>query len=150
MDYLERAIQLSLDAHSGQRYPSPEGEPYVLHPLRVMLAVEGVHAQTAAVLHDVIEDTAITLEQLEREGFPAVVLQTVDLLTHRAGETYDAYIERVAADPIATKVKLADIEDNLRNNRRLAATPAVVARIAQYERALTLLQDRPAGHQAPR
>jgi (p)ppGpp synthase/HD superfamily hydrolase len=146
MDYLERAIRLSLDAHSGQKYPSPEGEPYVLHPLRVMLAVDGVHAQTAAVLHDVIEDTAITLEQLEREGFPAVVLQTVDLLTHRVDETYDAYIERVATDPIAARVKLADLEDNLRNNRRLACTPAVVARIAQYERAMAFLQDRSAGH----
>lgn len=61
---LERAIQCALTAHAGQLYPAPEPEPYIQHPLRVMCAVEGAHAQIAAVLHDVIEDTAITLADL--------------------------------------------------------------------------------------
>jgi (p)ppGpp synthase/HD superfamily hydrolase len=60
-DLLERAIACAFDAHAGQKYPSPEPEPYILHPLRVMCAVDGAHARMAAVLHDVIEDTEVTL-----------------------------------------------------------------------------------------
>lgn len=142
MRNIERAIRLALDAHSGQKYPSPEGEPYVLHPLRVMSAVTGEDAQIAAILHDVIEDSQVTLDQLAAEGFPPSVLRTLDCLTHREGETYDAYIARVATNTTAIEVKLADIEDNLRNNRRLAATPAVTERIERYERARALLRSR--------
>ena len=65
-DALERAIALACRAHRGQRYPSPEAEPYILHPLRVMFAVQGFKAQTAAVLHDVLEDTEVNVDQLRQ------------------------------------------------------------------------------------
>jgi len=133
---LDRAILIAVGAHSGQLYPSPEPEPYVLHPLRVMAAVDGESARVAAVLHDVVEDSEITLEQLEREGIPPDVLRTLDCLTRREGEAYSAYIRRVATDATAIRVKIADLHDNLRNNKAVDRRPEVDERIRRYQAAL--------------
>jgi (p)ppGpp synthase/HD superfamily hydrolase len=141
-DVLERAIACAFDAHAGQKYPSPEPEPYILHPLRVMCAVEGAHARMAAVLHDVVEDTQVTLVDLQNAGYPSRVIHAVDCLTRREGETYAAYIERVATDPMATTVKVADLRDNLRNNKRLPPRLDVRERIQLYEQALSPLEPR--------
>ena len=152
-DVLERAIACAFDAHAGQKYPSPEPEPYILHPLRVMCAVEGAHARMAAVLHDVVEDTKVTFVDLENAGYPSPVIHAVDCLTHREGETYAAYIERVATDPMATIVKVADLRDNLRNNKSLSPKLDVVERIQRYEQALALLEPKlrtPNGARSPR
>jgi (p)ppGpp synthase/HD superfamily hydrolase len=137
---LERAIGLAHRAHSGQRYPSPEAEPYILHPLRVMLAVNGFRTQMAAVLHDVLEDTELGVDALREAGVPEDVVAAVVALTHRAERSYEQYIEDVARNGIARQVKLADLADNLANNRRLGATPAVLARIDRYERAVQRLR----------
>ena len=142
---LDRAILIAVGAHTGQLYPSPEPEPYVLHPLRVMAAVDGESARVAAVLHDVVEDSEITLEQLEREGIPPDVLRTVDCLTRREGEEYSAYIRRVATDATAIRVKIADLHDNLRNNKAVDRTPEVDERIRRYQAALLFLTERPSG-----
>jgi (p)ppGpp synthase/HD superfamily hydrolase len=142
-DALERAIGLAFRAHHGQRYPSPEAEPYVHHLLRVMLAVRGFRTQTAAVLHDLLEDTHVTVDQLHEAGLPDDVVDAVVALTHRPEQTYEQYIEQVARDDLARQVKLADLADNLANNYRLAKTPDVVARIDRYERAVRRLQPEP-------
>ncbi len=132
---LEDAIVLATRAHLGQLYPSPEPEPYILHPLRVMLRVTSPVARIVAVLHDVVEDTDVTFRDLEERGFGKSILNALDRLTRRPGEDYDDYIHRLAADPIAREVKLSDIQDNLGNNRALPPTPDNLARIARYERA---------------
>ena len=142
---LDRAILIAVGAHRGQLYPSPEPEPYVLHPLRVMAAVDGESARVAAVLHDVVEDSTITLAQLEREGIPPDVLRTLDCLTRREGEEYSAYIRRVATDATAIRVKIADLHDNLRNNNAVDRTPEVDERILRYQAALQFLTERPSG-----
>ena len=139
-DALERAIGLAYRAHHGQRYPSPAGEPYVHHLMRVMLAMRGFKTQMAAVLHDVLEDTQVTLDQLREAELPDDVVDAVVALTHRPEQTYEQYIEQVAGDDLARQVKLADLADNLANNYRLAKTPDVVARIDRYERAVNRLQ----------
>jgi (p)ppGpp synthase/HD superfamily hydrolase len=139
-DALERAIALACRAHRGQRYPSPEAEPYILHPLRVMFAVQGSKAQTAAVLHDVLEDTEVNVDQLRQARIPDDVIAAVVALTHRAEHTYDQYIEQVAHDRLARNVKLADLADNLANNYRLNPSPDVTARIDRYQRAIQRLQ----------
>ena len=136
---LERAIQVACTAHQGQSYPSPEPEPFILHPLRVMLAVRGPLARMAAVLHDVLEDTELTAEDLRCQRLPEAVIDAVVALTRCRGTSYENYIERVALNPIARQVKAADIADNLANNRRLPATPERAARILRYERALLRL-----------
>jgi (p)ppGpp synthase/HD superfamily hydrolase len=132
---LEDAIGLAVEAHRGQVYPSPDPEPYVLHSIRVMLGVTSRVAQIVAVLHDVVEDTNVTLKALEESGFGRPILDAVDCLSHRPGEAYEDYIDRLAANPLARQVKLADLRDNLANNRALPPTQENLARIAQYERA---------------
>jgi (p)ppGpp synthase/HD superfamily hydrolase len=137
---LEVAVELACRAHRGQRYPSPEGEPYILHLLRVMLAVDGLRVQAAAVLHDVLEDTEVTVEELGAAGLPIDVVAAVVALTQRPGQSYERYVEQVACDAIAREVKLADLADNLANNKRLPNAPDVVARIERYERAIRRLR----------
>ena len=130
---------LAAHAHRGQRYPSPEGEPYVFHPLRLMLRFTDTDAQMAAVLHDTIEDTEVTLDCLVSAGYPAAVVAALDCLTHRADETYEQYIDRVALDGLARRVKIEDLSENLANNLRSPDSLGNAERIERYRRALVRL-----------
>jgi (p)ppGpp synthase/HD superfamily hydrolase len=138
MATLERAIAIAATAHEGQ--VDKAGMPYVLHPLRMMLAVDTPEARMAAVLHDVVEDTAVTLEQLRVEGFPDVVIEAVEALTKRDGEDYEAFIRRVAPNPIARKVKLADLGDNSDLSRIAQPTERDLERIEKYQKAIGYLE----------
>ena len=104
-----------------------------------MLGVTSGVAQIVAVLHDVVEDSDTTLANLAERRFGKRILDAVDCVTHRPGETYEAYIDRLATDDIARQVKVSDLRDNLANNRALPPTPDNLARIARYERALQTL-----------
>jgi (p)ppGpp synthase/HD superfamily hydrolase len=137
---LERAIALATQAHRGQRYPAPLPEPYILHPLRVMHHVDGFRAKTAAILHDVLEDTSVRPDQLRSQEFPDEVYDAVLALTRAPDEPYERYVERVADNELATAVKLADLADNLANNRRLVQTSGVTSRISRYQRAIERLR----------
>ena len=95
--------------------------------------------QMAAVLHDAIEHTDLTIDQLVHAGYPASVVAAVDCLTHRDEETYEHYIDRVAGNATARKVKIEDINDNLANNLRSSSNPDNSERIDQYRRALRRL-----------
>lgn len=97
----------------------------------------------AAVLHDVLEDTEVNLDQLREAHFPDDVVDAVVALTHRPEQTYEQYIEQVARDGLARQVKLADFADNLGNNYRVAKTPDVLTRINRYQRAVRRLQAPP-------
>jgi len=134
---LERAIAIAAMAHAGQI--DKAGVPYILHRLRMMLSVDTPEARMAAVLHDVVEDTAVTLEQLRAEGFPETVLEAVETLTKRDGEDYEAFIRRVAPNPIARQVKLADLMDNSDLSRIAKPTDRDRQRIEKYQRAIDYL-----------
>lgn len=134
---LEDAIALAAQAHAGQL--DKAGQPYILHPLRVMLGVQGLHARMAAVLHDVVEDTTVTLEDLQRRGFPPEVLRAVQALTKTAGEDRLSAAARAAADPIARLVKLADVADNMDLGRLPHPTPADHARLQVYAQVRQIL-----------
>ena len=136
---VEDAIALAVRAHRDQRYPSPESEPYIFHPLRVMLAFRDPVEQMAAVLHDVVEDTDIELHELIEAGYPVEVVGAIDSLTRRVSESYDDYIERVAANQVGRRVKIADLRENLANNRRSPEAPGNAERIARYEFAMVRL-----------
>jgi (p)ppGpp synthase/HD superfamily hydrolase len=136
---LEDALALALEAHRGQVYPAPDPEPYILHPIRVMLGVSLPEARIVAVLHDVVEDTDLTLKTLKDHGFGLRILEAVDSLTRRPGEAYEDYVRRLASNPIAREVKLSDLQDNLANNRLLPRTDDNLARIARYEHAQRVL-----------
>lgn len=112
---LERAISIATEAHTQQ--VDKGGEPYILHPLRVMLSVEGELERVVAVLHDVVEDSAWTLDGLRAARFPRTVVEAIDCLTRRDGETYAEFIQRCDTNDIARLVKVADIKDNLSPTR---------------------------------
>ncbi len=132
MSLLNRAVELAIRAHDGQhdRY----GAPYVLHPLRVMHRVGNERERIIAVLHDTVEDTSLTLNDLRESGFSGKVIAGVDALTRRTGETYHDYIIRLMSNPEAVRVKLADLEDNMDLRRYPAIEDEDVARLRRYHR----------------
>ena len=137
MSTLERAIEIAAAAHAGQI--DKAGHPYILHPLRVMLRVSTEHERMSAVLHDVVEDTPVTFDQLAREGFPQEVLLAIEALTKRPGESRLQAAERAAANPIARVVKLADNAENMDLSRIAAPTEKDFARLREYEQVRALL-----------
>lgn len=139
MKKLQRALEIAIVAHAGQQQKN--GEPYALHPIRLALTLQDESERIAAVLHDVVEDTPITLADLAGEGFTPEVIEAVRLLTKSEGADYDQYIAAIAANPIARAVKLADLTENM-DVRRISGvlTEKDMARLQKYHRAWTRLK----------
>lgn len=133
MKLLEDAIEIAVQAHRGQT--DKAGAPYVLHPLRMMNKVDAVEEKIVAVLHDVVEDTDWTFERLRERAFPEEILAALDCVTRREDETYEAFVERTKTNPVARRVKLADLEDNMDVRRLGPLTPKDADRLAKYQRA---------------
>ncbi|QAT63037.1 MULTISPECIES: GTP pyrophosphokinase [Tissierellales] len=130
---LDKAILVASTAHQGQI--DKAGEPYILHPLRVMFTRRTETERICAVLHDVIEDTNITLDYLKNEGFSEDILSALDALTRRENETYDEFIDRILRNKIACYVKLADLSDNMDLTRIANPTKKDYKRIEKYRKA---------------
>jgi GTP diphosphokinase / guanosine-3',5'-bis(diphosphate) 3'-diphosphatase len=137
MSTLERAIAIAAQAHAGQF--DKAGKPYILHPMRVLLRVEGTSEQIAAVLHDVVEDSSVTLEHLAAEGFKAEVLAAVEALTKKPGESRIQAAARAAANPIARAVKLADNAENSDLSRIPNPTQRDFERLEEYRQVRAIL-----------
>jgi (p)ppGpp synthase/HD superfamily hydrolase len=119
MSTLDRAIFIATWAHTGQ--VDLAGEPFVLHPLRVMQKVATTQERIVAVLHDVVSECpGWTLRHLAEEGFSEPVLSALDLLTQRESEDFRTYISQVRVDPMARTVKVADLLDQLDSTRAAA------------------------------
>jgi Guanosine polyphosphate pyrophosphohydrolases/synthetases len=131
---LNKAIEIAAIAHIDQ--VDKAGEPYILHPLRVMLSCTDELERVCAVLHDVVEDSTVGFEDLRTEGFSEAVIEVLDCLTKRNGESYDAFIERVLKNKTASQVKLADINDNMNLSRIKNPTEKDRQRITKYEKAV--------------
>ncbi len=138
---LDEAIRVAVNAHAGQL--DKAGKPYILHPLRVMMTVESPtldSARKVAVLHDVVEDSSETIESLDaRFGLTEDEQAALRILAHGEDEDYGAYIERVATNPLARAVKLADLRDNLDVTRLEEVTERDAKRITKYLRSLRRL-----------
>lgn len=130
---LSRAIEIAAVAHRNQ--VDKANAPYILHPLRLMMQGQTLLEQMVAVLHDVVEDSDWTLEQLAAEGFPPAVLTALDCLTRRRDESYDTFIQRVLTDPIAMQVKRYDLEDNMNLMRMAVLTDRDLQRLQRYHQA---------------
>tara|TARA_B100000945_G_scaffold298477_1_gene278333 strand:- start:168 stop:599 length:432 start_codon:yes stop_codon:yes gene_type:complete len=130
---LERAIKLAVKAHKGQvdRF----GQPYILHPLRMMLSVKKNSEKIVALLHDTVEKTTTTYDDLREKGFSGDVIEAVNSLTRRKGEDYDAYISRVSKNSIAVIVKIADLNDNLKESKKRYMARKNLERIRKYKKA---------------
>jgi (p)ppGpp synthase/HD superfamily hydrolase len=130
---LEEAIQIATEAHRGQK--GRTGHPYILHPMRVMCRMTTEKEMITAILHDVVEDSSWTLDDLKQRGFPADILEAVDCLTKREGEAYDSLIARAGRNPLAKRVKLADLEDNMDLRHHGPAGEKDLARFNRYRQA---------------
>ena len=139
MPSFEDAIQLAMEAHRGQR--DKAGAPYILHPLRVMLsmATETEMITAVSVLYDVVEDGGITIDDLRRAGYSEEILNAIDYLPRRDGEEYDQFIDRVKGNPLAIKVKIADLKDNSDLGRITELKENDYKRLEKYRRALVEL-----------
>lgn len=138
MATIERAIQIAAAAHEGQK--DKAGQPYLLHPLRIMMRMDSLEKMIIAALHDVIEDSHWTLNDLRQEGFSEAIVSAVDSLSRREGENYDAYIERVKLNPTAIPIKLGDLEDNADMLRLKQLKESDWERLNRYHRAYIQLK----------
>jgi hypothetical protein len=139
MSTLSRAIEIAVIAHAGQT--DKAGAPYILHPLRVMLALQGDEDRIVGVLHDVVEDCpGWTPERLRGEGFTEAVLTALAHVTKLpGGEDYPAFIDRCCHNPVARRVKRADLLDNLDVRRLPQVTDRDSRRLNRYLSALAQL-----------
>jgi (p)ppGpp synthase/HD superfamily hydrolase len=136
---LATAIQVALTSHAGQQ--DKAGQPYILHPLRLMLRMSTPEDMIVAVLHDVVEDSQITRADLERMGFAEPILDALDALTHREEQSYEDYIAAIKQVPLARRVKLADLEDNSNILRLSEVTQASLERLQKYHTAWQTLKE---------
>ena len=137
MKQLEKAIAIALKAHQNQI--DKGGKVYILHPLRIMLQMPTEELQIIAILHDVVEDSNYTFDNLKKEGFSVRIIKALQALTKQDNEQYEDFIKRVKNNTLATKVKIADIKDN--SNIKRIKNPKIkdLERIKKYKKALKML-----------
>ncbi len=137
-DLTKKAMRLCFAAHAGQL--DKGGVPYVFHPFHVAEQKEDELSTVVALLHDVVEDTDYTLEDLARMGFPERALSALKLLTHDKRVPYLDYVAAIRHDPIARAVKLADLRHNSDLSRLTDPDASALARVEKYRRAIALLE----------
>lgn len=130
---LARAIIIATLAHENQI--DKAGEPYIFHPLRVMLSLESEDEKICGVLHDVIEDTNITIEYLIKQEFSNEIIQALEALTKKENENYDDFINRVLGNKLACYVKLEDLNDNMDLSRIKNPSEKDFKRVEKYKKA---------------
>ena len=137
---VQRAYELAAKAHAGQ--VDKAGRDYILHPLTVASFVETDDEKTVALLHDVAEDTPVTLQDLRDAGFSEAVVHAVDCVTKRDGEPLENYLHRVKSNPLATAVKLADLRHNSDLSRLPHPTERDFARVERYQEEIRFLKEQ--------
>ena len=136
----KKAINVMYQAHQGQM--DKGGFPYCFHPYQVAQGMDDEISCTCALLHDVVEDTDLTFEDLAGMGFPAEVIDVLKLLTHREGVPYMDYVRNLAGNPVARKVKLSDLHHNSDLSRINEVTEKDLERIGQYKEAIAFLEEK--------
>lgn len=139
-DATKKAMKLCYQAHRYQTDKS--GIPYVFHPIHLAEQMEDEATTVTALLHDVVEDTAYTVKDLEALGFAPEVLEALALLTHADGVPYLEYVAAIKQNPIARTVKLADLAHNSDLTRLDTVDAKALARVEKYRQAITLLTER--------
>ena len=132
------ALRLCFDSHKEQT--DKTGMPYVFHPFHLAEQMDDEISTVCALLHDVVEDTDMTLGQLGEMGFPNQVLEVLNLLTHREEVPYMDYVREIAKNPIAKKVKLADLAHNSDATRLDYVDERMAARFNKYKEAMAILK----------
>ena len=138
--YLHKAITIACEAHQGQS--SINGEPYILHPLRLLVKAKSNEERIIAVLHDVIEKSNITLADLKNKGFDQNIISAIDSLSRRRSESYIDYIGRLMQNRISVKIKLLDLADNIKMHSENNNNGIYDAKIKQYKNALKHIRSK--------
>ena len=133
----KKALKISFKAHKDQVDKS--GLPYVYHPFHLAEQMNDENSTCVALLHDVVEDTDISLDDLASDGFPAEVIEALTLMTHNDNVPYMDYVRKIKTNPIATKVKQADLEHNSDLTRLDNVDDAALERKNNYRQALFIL-----------
>ena len=134
----KKALKLCFEAHKEQSDKS--GMPYVFHPFHLAEQMQDEESTIVALLHDVIEDTEYTLDDLRKMGFNDSVLAAINLMTHEDGVPYMDYVEKIKANLVAKTVKLADLRHNSDMTRLDVVTPRDQERAEKYLAAINLLE----------
>lgn len=136
----EKAVIIATTAHAGQK--DKAGEPYVLHVLRVMMRVQKMDEKIVALLHDVVEDSEVTLAGLAKEGFSKKIIKAIGLLTKNVNKPYEEYIRDIKKNGLARMVKIADLKDNMNISRLKSLTENDKLRIKKYRTAYNFLNSQ--------
>ena len=134
----KKALRLCFDSHKEQT--DKTGLPYVFHPFHLAEQMDDELSTVCALLHDVVEDTEITLNDLEAMGFPSAVTEVLALLTHAPEVPYMDYVAKIKTNPVATKVKIADLLHNSDLSRLDTVDERALARNRKYAEALAFLR----------
>lgn len=134
----KKALKISFDAHKNQ--VDKGGMPYVYHPFHLAEQLDDELSTCVALLHDVVEDTDITLDELKSNGFPDEVIEALSLMTHRDNVPYLDYVRAMKDNPIARKVKLADLAHNSDLTRLDKVDDKAIERINKYKQAVLILE----------
>ncbi len=135
---VKKALAIATEAHKGQK--DKGGNDYINHPLTVAKSMETDDEIIVALLHDVVEDTDTTIDDLKEAGFNDNVLNALATITKSDDESYDEYVQRVKKNPIATKVKLADLKHNSDLSRIKNPTEKDYKRVEKYHKYIELLE----------
>ena len=134
----KKALKISFEAHKNQTDKS--GIPYVYHPFHLAEQMDDQYAVCVALLHDVVEDAGVTLNDLRAEGFPEAVTEAIALMTHDDSVPYLEYVGRLKSNPLAKKVKLADLRHNSDRGRLDNIQEKDTERVEKYKKAIELLE----------
>ena len=138
--YLHKAITIACEAHQGQS--SINGEPYILHPLRLLIRAKSNDERIIAVLYDVIEKSNISLGDLKNKGFNQDIISSIDSLSRRKSESYTDYVERLMQNKTSVKIKLLDLADNIKIHSENNDNGIYDAKIIQYRNALKQIRSK--------
>ncbi|MBR4391783.1 MAG: GTP pyrophosphokinase [Bacteroidales bacterium] len=138
-ELVDLALKIAIRAHEGQK--DKLGREYVMHPIRVAERCKDPKAKIVALLHDTLEDTDVTGEYLQEQGFPEEIVEGILSVTKHEGETYEEFVRRASINPIGKEVKRADLEDNMDIRRLKEITDEDVKRLRKYLRAWQYLTD---------
>lgn len=139
MNLIDLSMAIAVEAYSGK--VDKAGEPYILHPLRMMMKFKEEGLKVVALLHDVIEDSQITPAYLINHGIPLELTKIILLLSKRKDQSYEDYIHKIKKDIDARIIKIADIEDNINILRLHSLGPTDIARIKKYHAAWRILNN---------
>ena len=136
----QKAMKIAFEAHKNQT--DKNGIPYIYHPVHLAEQMDSENTICVALLHDVVEDTSMTFEDLQAEGFSPEIIDSLKLLTHDDAVPYMEYVKEIKKNPIATKVKLADLRHNSDLTRLDKVNEKALKRVEKYKKAIEMLEEK--------